>query len=265
MSLIKICGLKRIEDVYAVNEFKPDYVGFVFAATKRFVSDETASILKAALSPDIPAVGVFVNEPIAHIVKLVREKSIDIIQLHGQEDLDYVNQLREELTKEVGSQDKGATSRVPLIKVVRIDVTMDEKHADEKLSDEKLSDEKLADEKTVNENEYVTWKEKQTEINRKLILEAKKCEPEYLLFDSKVKGIPGGSGQTFDIANLPDDEEIGLPYFLAGGIDLSNVADLIALKRPFGIDVSSAVETEGVKDAEKIKAMIEAVRHSSRN
>lgn len=250
MSHIKICGLKRIEDVYAVNEFKPDYVGFVFAATKRFVSDETAAILKATLNPDIPAVGVFVNEPIAHIVKLVREKSIDIIQLHGQEDLDYVNQLREELTKEVGSQDKGETSRVPLIKVVRIDVTVDEK---------------LADEKTVDENVYATWKEKQTEINRKLIMEAKKCEPEYLLFDSKVKGIPGGSGQTFDIANLPDDEEIGLPYFLAGGIDLSNVADLISLKRPFGIDVSSAVETEGVKDAEKIKAMIEAVRYSSRN
>ncbi|MDD6657660.1 MAG: phosphoribosylanthranilate isomerase [Lachnospiraceae bacterium] len=260
MSLIKICGLKRIEDVYAVNEFKPDYVGFVFAATKRFVSDETAAMLKAALNPDIPAVGVFVNEPIAHIVKLVREKSIDIIQLHGQEDSDYVNQLREELTKEVGSQDKGATSRVPLIKVVRIDVTVDEK-----LADEKLSDEKFADEKTVDENVYAAWKEKQTEINRKLILDAKKCEPEYLLFDSKVKGIPGGSGQTFDIANLPDDEEIGLPYFLAGGIDLSNVADLIALKRPFGIDVSSAVETEGVKDAEKIKAMIEAVRYSSKN
>ena len=253
MSRIKICGLKRIEDVYAVNEFKPDYVGFVFAATKRFVSDETAAILKAALNPDIPAVGVFVNEPIAHIVKLVREKSIDIIQLHGQEDLDYVNQLREELTKEVGSQDKGEISRVPLIKVVRIDVTMDEKHATEK----------LADEKTVNENVYAAWKEKQTEINRKLILEAKKCEPEYLLFDSKVKGIPGGSGQTFNVETLPDDEEIGLPYFLAGGIDLSNVADLIAFKSPFGIDVSSAVETDGFKDAEKIKAMIEAVRYSS--
>ena len=198
MSRIKICGLKRIEDVYAVNEFKPDYVGFVFAATKRFVSDESAAIMKAALNSDIPAVGVFVNEPIAHIVKLVREKSIDIIQLHGQEDLNYVNQLREALTKEVGSQDKGETSRIPLIKVVRIDVTMDEKHATEK----------LADEKTVNENVYAAWKEKQTEINRKLILEAKKCEPEYLLFDSKVKGIPGGSGQTFNVETLPDDEEI---------------------------------------------------------
>lgn len=258
MSRIKICGLKRIEDVYAVNEFKPDYVGFVFAATKRFVSDESAAIMKAALNSDIPAVGVFVNEPIAHIVKLVREKSIDIIQLHGQEDLNYVNQLREALTKEVGLQDKGEISRVPLIKVIRIDVTVDEK-----IATEKLADEKLADEKAVNENVYAAWKEKQTEINRKLILEAKKCEPEYLLFDSKVKGIPGGSGQTFNVETLPDDEEIGLPYFLAGGIDLSNVADLISCKSPFGIDVSSAVETDGFKDAEKIKAMIEAVRYSS--
>ena len=117
--------------------------------------------------------------------------------------------------------------------------------------------------KAVNENVYAAWKEKQTEINRKLILEAKKCEPEYLLFDSKVKGIPGGSGQTFNVETLPDDEEIGLPYFLAGGIDLSNVADLISCKSPFGIDVSSAVETDGFKDAAKIKAMIEAVRYSS--
>lgn len=76
MSRIKICGLKRIEDVYAVNEFKPDYVGFVFATTKRFVSDESAAIMKAALNSDIPAVGVFVNEPIAHIVKLVHEKAL---------------------------------------------------------------------------------------------------------------------------------------------------------------------------------------------
>ena len=68
------------------------------------------------------------------------------------------------------------------------------------------------------------------------------------------------SGQTFDLSGLPPDDQIGLPYFLAGGIDLTNVHDLIKLRRPFGIDVSSAVETDGLKDAGKIRAMIAKVR-----
>ena len=102
MSDIKICGLKRPEDVRAVNEFHPDFVGFVFANTKRFVSDETAAELKKALDPSIQAVGVFVKEPIEHVVKLAADKTIDVIQLHGDEEIDYVNQLREELNKKLG-------------------------------------------------------------------------------------------------------------------------------------------------------------------
>lgn len=234
MSQIKICGLKRLEDVAVVNAYKPDFIGFIFADTKRFISDETAKMLKEALNPDIKAVGVFVNEPIAHIVKLVAQKSIDMIQLHGQEDKDYVNQLRMALEKTAGSQKKGQKSRIPLIKAVRIDASI-----------------------AVTPGEA----EKIIHENRQLIEEAKLCEPDYLLFDSKVKGILGGSGRNFDIAGLPDDVDIGLPYFLAGGIDLNHVKDVIQEKNPFGIDVSSAVETNGVKDAVKIKAMIEAVRN----
>ena len=107
MSRIKICGLKRIEDVYAVNEFKPDYVGFVFAATKRFVSDESAAIMKAALNSDIPAVGVFVNEPIEKIIQYEKAGIIDMIQIHGDEDLVYMNSLKK-------------ASKLPIIKAVRI-------------------------------------------------------------------------------------------------------------------------------------------------
>ena len=94
MNRIKICGLKRMEDILAVNEYKPEYIGFVFADTKRFVSDELAAKLKGALDKEIQAVGVFVNEPIDHVVKLVSEGTIDVIQLHGQEDINYVNQFR---------------------------------------------------------------------------------------------------------------------------------------------------------------------------
>lgn len=233
MSDIKICGLKRQEDVCAVNEYHPDFVGFVFANTKRFVSDETAAELKKALDPSIQAVGVFVKEPIGHVVKLAADKTIDVIQLHGDEELDYVNQLREELTQKIGSQKRGSATRVPVIKVVRMDAVIDD----------------LGQERA-----------RILQKNVKLIENARQCEPDYLLFDTKVKGIPGGSGQTFDLSGLPPDDQIGLPYFLAGGIDLTNVQDLIKLRRPFGIDVSSAVETEGLKDAGKIRAMIAKVR-----
>jgi len=227
MSQIKICGLKRVEDIEAVNEYRPEYIGFVFANTGRFVSDEKAAELKAALDPSIQAVGVFVNEPIEHVAKLVTEGTIDMIQLHGQEDLDYVNQLRKALGRKC----------VPMIKAVRIDVSL----------------------KVTKEREQEILLE-----NQKLIHEAKALAVDYLLFDAKVKGIPGGSGKNFDIAGLPSDEVIGMPYFLAGGIGLHNVNQLIQLRQPFGIDVSSAVETDGYKDKEKIKEIIDAVRKESR-
>lgn len=215
-----------MEDIEAVNAYRPDYIGFVFAATKRFVSDETAKRLKDALSPDILAAGVFVNEPIEHVVKLVKENIIDIVQLHGQEDIDYVNQLRAEFAL-------NCAGAVPMIKAVRIDTAL---RVTKERSEEIL------------------------QINRKLIDEAKALSPDYLLFDAKVKGVPGGSGKTFDIAGLPSDEEIGLPYFLAGGIDAANAAGLIRLRHPYALDVSSAVETDGFKDREKIKEIITIVR-----
>jgi phosphoribosylanthranilate isomerase len=232
MSKIKICGLKRLEDIEAVNTYQPEYVGFVFAGTKRRISDETAAVLKAALHPSIKAVGVFVNEPMTHVVKLVREHTIDLIQLHGEEDASYVNQLKKELCSCFG-----ASYQIPIIKAVRIDAGVE------------------------------VTKEQETEIleaNRKLIEAARELQVDYLLFDAKVKGSLGGSGQAFDIAGLPPDEKIGMPYFLAGGIGLHNVSQLIQLRHPYAIDVSSSVETDGCKDKNKIKLMIEAVRKESK-
>lgn len=232
MSKIKICGLKRPEDIETVNLYQPEYVGFVFAGTKRRISDETAAVLKSALDPSIKAVGVFVDEPVAHVVKLVRQHTIDLIQLHGEEDIDYVNQLKEKLRSSLG-----ASFQVPIIKAVRIDAGLE------------VTDEQEAE---------------ILEENQKLIDAAKALQVDYLLFDAKVKGSPGGSGQAFDIAGLPSDEKIGIPYFLAGGIGLHNVSQLIQLRHPFAIDVSSSVETDGYKDRNKIKLMIEAVRKESK-
>ena len=105
---IKICGLSRKEDIAYVNEAKPDYIGFVFAKSRRQVSDLQAKKLKSLLDKEIKSVGVFVDEPREHIVHLVKEGIIDMIQLHGHEsqsDIDYYKK----------------TCHVPIIKARHVD------------------------------------------------------------------------------------------------------------------------------------------------
>lgn len=107
MIKVKICGCKREEDIAIVNKYLPDYIGFVFAGSKRKVDDELAAKLKSLLSPQIKVVGVFVNEPLEHILKLCNENIIDLVQLHGDETQDDIAKIKE-LTK------------VPVIKAVRV-------------------------------------------------------------------------------------------------------------------------------------------------
>lgn len=84
MTKIKLCGLSRQCDIEWANELKPDYIGFIFwSKSKRNVSPERAKKLKALLSPNIKAVGVFVDEPIENIAKLLSDNIIDLAQLHG--------------------------------------------------------------------------------------------------------------------------------------------------------------------------------------
>lgn len=98
---IKICGLKTLYDIESVNMYKPDYIGFVFANTRRFVSDDEAVAMKRALDTDIKAVGVFVDEPMEHILRLCDENIIDVIQLHGSETDEYIRQLKDKSDKSV--------------------------------------------------------------------------------------------------------------------------------------------------------------------
>jgi phosphoribosylanthranilate isomerase len=92
---IKICGLFREQDIDYANEAKPDYVGFVFAESKRRVSAAFAAGLRRRLSGDIIPVGVFVNAPVADIVALYNDNVIAIAQLHGTEDDEYITRLKE--------------------------------------------------------------------------------------------------------------------------------------------------------------------------
>ena len=95
MIKVKLCGLSRESDIAAVNKLKPDLVGFVFAKkSKRYVSPEQAAALKSLLAPGILAAGVFVNEPVEAVAELLDRGIIDVAQLHGSEDDDYIARLR---------------------------------------------------------------------------------------------------------------------------------------------------------------------------
>lgn len=202
MTKIKICGLKSLKDIAYVNEHKPDYIGFVFAESKRKVNDKLAKEMKACLDVAIKAVGVFVNEPIEHIVSLCNENIIDIIQLHGDEDNDYMELLKSKISK-------------PIIKVLRVQ-------------------------------------------SKEQIIETKNLSCNHILLDTYVKDQYGGSGLTFDLKLIPENIK---PFFLAGGIQENNVLNIISECHPYCVDVSSGVETDGIKDKLKIKNIIELVRN----
>jgi phosphoribosylanthranilate isomerase len=101
MTKIKICGLKREEDIDFINIAKPNYVGFVFAGEKRKIDFNTAAKLKSLLNKEIQAVGVFVNANIEDIINLCRDCIIDVVQLHGYEDEFYISKLKEKIKQAI--------------------------------------------------------------------------------------------------------------------------------------------------------------------
>ena len=107
MNRVKICGLSRPADIQAVNQARPDYIGFVFAPSRRQIDPAQAQTLKQELDPRILSVGVFVDQPWPWIAELAAEQLIDLIQLHGQEGATYLRQLR-------------AHVNLPIIRSVRV-------------------------------------------------------------------------------------------------------------------------------------------------
>lgn len=199
MTKIKLCGLSRPCDIETANRLKPEYIGFIFAKkSKRYVSPETAAQLKALLSPDILAVGVFVKEDPSVVAKLLNDGIIDIAQLHGGEDEDYIRSVR-------------ALTDKPLIQAFRVDTTDD-------------------------------------------VEKACSSSADYILLDSG----SGGTGTSFDWTLLLGG--VNRPYFLAGGLDTDNVGSAVRLFHPYAVDVSSGIETDGLKDAKKMADFVSAVR-----
>ena len=201
---IKICGLKRIEDIETANALHPDYIGFVFADfSHRYVDKELAGTLRKSLDPEIKAVGVFVNEDVHFVAELMNEGIIDIAQLHGSEDNDYIAELRSLL--------KPVDTAIKIIRAFNIN---------------KVSG----------------------------ISEIEESTADLVLVDSGT-----GSGETFDWSKL---DEIKRPYLLAGGLSPENITEAVHALHPYGVDVSSGVETDKLKDPGKMQRFVKLVREA---
>ena len=197
MTRIKMCGIRRPEDIAAVNEIRPEYIGFVFyPRSRRAVTPEEAAALKAQLAPGITAVGVFVDEEPERVADLLNRGIITMAQLHGREDKAYTARLRQ-------------LTDAPLIRAFRIS-------------------------------------------SREDLSRAEAFPAEHLLLDAGA-----GDGKTFDWSWLSG---FGRPFFLAGGLTPENVPEALRRVHPFAVDVSSGIETDGVKDIEKMRAFAGAVR-----
>lgn len=194
---IKLCGMIRDCDIDYANEAKPDYVGFIlgFPKSHRNIDAETARRLRSRLDTGIKAVGVFVNSPETTCAEYANCGIIDVIQLHGNEDADFIRRLRE-------------LTGAPIIKAAKIRTPED--------------------------------------IGRVQALGA-----DYVLLDNGT-----GTGKMFD-HSLLDGAEIRQPFFLAGGLTPENLRQAAESVRPYCVDLSSGVETDRLKNREK---MLEAVR-----
>ena len=220
---VKMCGISKIETIPAVIEANPDYMGLVFAPSKRQVTVDQAKTLVEELhkqyanrynrdaeqysnqtlihQESIKTVGVFVNETVESLLKIAKEVKLDVIQLHGDEDESFIQTLKEQ-------------SNVEVWKAVQVRSAADAE----------------------------AWIDSSADM---------------LLFDAYHKDERGGTGEVFDWSSLDEFER---PFMLAGGINSTNVARAIRTVRPYGIDISSGIETEGVKDDDKIKAFTNIVR-----
>jgi len=201
---IKICGIRRSEDVEILNQYPPDYAGFICSKPFwRYVSPEQLKSLHQNLNKHIRRVGVFVNPTIEEI--LAYADWLDVIQLHGEENADFIKQIWENVWS------------VQIWKAVRVRTAEDIANAD-------------------------------------------KLPLDRLVLDSFSAISQGGTG-TLAPWDIITNNRPTKPFFLAGGISAENAVDAVKAVNPFGIDVSSSVETDKCKDPEKIRVLTETIKN----
>lgn len=196
---VKICGLSRAVDIDVINQYKPDYCGFIidFPKSHRNIGIDTLEKFTNQLDKNnVTPVGVFVNEPVETVAELLNDDIIRVAQLHGSEDNEYISEL------------KMLTNNATVWQAIQIK------------SDEDIE-------------------------------KANTSTADFIILDAGQ-----GAGVTFDWSHLA---KVNRDYGLAGGLNFDNIGDALKTGATL-LDVSGGVETDRLKDAEKIKRFIELVR-----
>lgn len=214
MIRIKICGVREPIHAVIAAQAGADLIGMILAPSRRQISPQKAAeivqAVRASTGNPPRLVGVFVDADSREVNRIVREAVLDMVQLNGVEDEDYLERMT-----------------VPVIKAIHV---------------------------TSDLPGPVAWMGLRKHL---AFLRNIGVVP---LLDPNVAGVAGGSGQTFDwdVARGQSEE---YDFLLAGGLTPDNVTDAITRLRPWGVDVSSGVESQGLKDPDKIRLFIERVRH----
>jgi len=203
--LFKICGLKNIDSINCCEENNVNYFGMIFyKKSPRFISLEEAAILvDHSKNKNIKPVGVFVDEEIKTVISCIQKFNLEIIQLHGIENNEYIKTIKN-------------NNEIKVIKSISV---------------RDINDFKIL-------NNYET--------------------NDYFLLDYKAKKdeLPGGNAKKFDWSLL-SKLNIKKPWFLSGGINISNISKIKKYANPDGIDLSSGVEeSPGIKNIEMINNLL---------
>ncbi|WP_289136095.1 phosphoribosylanthranilate isomerase [uncultured Brevibacillus sp.] len=209
MTKIKICGIKRTETLVLLKELDVDYVGLIFAPSKRKVDVQTAKSLLASVPDHPPAVGVFVNPSIEELDEILSQVPLAVVQLHGQESPAFCQEVQVRFA-------------IPVWKALAVG----------------------------GESDVASEIERYAGVVHAF------------LFDTYDPSMAGGTGKRFSWEQIPKlQESCGeAACVIAGGINTDNVVELVGRYQANMIDVSSGVETDGEKDASKIKALVERVK-----
>lgn len=214
MTRVKICGLSDIQHAVAAAEAGVDFMGLVFASSRRQVSAEKALQMVEAmrgLEPRPAVVGVFANSTTQDVNHIADYCHLDWVQLSGDEDWQHCQRIER-----------------PVIKTIHVSTNS-----------------------TVEDifEEMAMWY--QMALNREFV-----C-----LLDSQIGNAYGGTGQAFDW-QLAREVSERFPVIVAGGLTPDNVGQMVREVQPWGVDVSTGVETDGQKDTKKIGEFIKAVKEA---